>query len=1076
MTAQGGHIERLIEHLLEAAEEAVIDRRWHDVISLVNDLLDLDPTNEEATRLRRLGERKIVHLPHQIQPRLQQLTVLMCDQQDSSGFSERHAPEIVHEISVHFHEAVNWSVERHGGRVERHQGDGVLAYFGFPRGQQDAGRRAVQAGLDLLGEVDLLARRVAHDLADQLVVRIAVHTDTALVANFEEVTVSPPVALSGRVANIAARLQQLADGQSVIISEATRKLIEGQFDIEPLGAVKLRGFSEPMVAHRVLARFEPSPRLKAASALSPFTGRESELAILLGHWQTVRDGSRMASAVTGEPGIGKSRLVDEIEHRVHAEGAQLLHTQCRRETRAEQWGPIRSLLARLARFGHDDDSNARWVKFRTAMTPHLPDPERDLPLMALVAGIVNQDQISLPDVHPVLLREQTLATLSNVIGHQAASSPIVLVVDDLQWADPSTLELLTRLTSDTGPTQLWLLVTTRHDRPPPDLACEIVELPPLKAVTARRLAAALTGMSEDSPLVAGIMSRSNGVPLYLEELARSIIPEQRESDVVPATLRDLLQERLDAAGPRARRIAQVMATVGQEIEVPLLDAVLVESGISTRPLEREIDLVRLLRAGILERVGSPTEPLLRFHHVLLQETSYASQLGVERLERHAAVADVLARLAPADANPNSAVIARHLALADRPVQAVEFFLAAVQQAASQAAYREALEHVDAALDVLKAIPEEIATAVELALRMWRAHANSYLAGYAAPVTLTDYERASELCWALRDRERRGRNVGLAIIGLWSSLAVRGELGKTADVLDAVIGLADDPEAADLAGILTCCRGMDQLFRGRVLAALPLLVDALGQFDENAPLVEGWKLPNCPMVATLATYGLALAFQGDRLGAREAADRALSRAASLPFPIGSFSTAFAKAYRALALRHAGELEPARRAALDVVAIGERHGFGDWIGIGKIHLAAIEAAGGDPVAAEVLVSAVEAWHAMGGGLFLPSFLAEAAEAMLINGQLERAASLLDRAFELASQTGQNSHLVEMMRIRAALLRAQGAAIDDVNDVVDAGLRLADEQGNTLFGDKLRRQFAASPVSRPQGGEVDSSESAS
>jgi hypothetical protein len=255
--------------------------------------------------------------------------------------------------------------------------------------------------------------------------------------------------------------------------------------------------------------------------------------------------------------------------------------------------------------------------------------------------------------------------------------------------------------------------------------------------------------------------------------------------------------------------------------------------------------------------------------------------------------------------------------------------------------------------------------------------------------------------------------------------------------------------------------MDQLFRGKVPAAVALFADALGQYDDEAPTVEGWKLPNCPMVATLATYGLGLVFQGDLTAAQEVADRALSRAVFLPFPIGPYSTAFAKVYRALALRHAGELELARLEALDVVTIGERHGFADWIGIGGIHLAAIEAAGGDPLAGEMLVSAVEAWQAMGGGLFLASFLTEASEAMLVNGQVEQAASLLDRAFELVERTGQNSHLVEMMRVRAALRHAQGASADEVDGLVLAGLHLAEEQGNVLFAAKLRDQFSASAV---------------
>ncbi len=1056
------NMHRVVDRLLEDAGDAVLDRRWPDVASLAGDVLVLDPDNEEAARLLALSERKAGGLTHEqrVPPKRRQLTVLMCDQEDSSGFSDRHDAETVHDVDVAFHEAVHWAVERHGGKIHHHQGDGVLAYFGFPRGQEDAARRAVDAGLDLYRQLAPLQARVAHDLGDRLVVRIAVHTDTAVVADFEEAVRSRTAAVSGRIGNLASRLQQLSDGRSVIISEATHALIEGQFIAESMGPVTLRGFSDTVVAFRIDAHVG-RPAEPATSPATPFIGRRSEVSQLLDTWNDVETSCGATTILVGEPGLGKSRLIREVERAVTDAGGQVLRTACAVTSRAEQWYSLRRLLGSVAGFRHDDDNEERWTKLSAALLPIVPDPTRDLPLLAHVAGIPGSGRFQLPDLHPAALRELTLCSARDVLTHLAAATPTLLVVEDIHWSDPSSWELLTRVAAETAADRLWLLMSSRDERHASEMAAGVVRLSPLSDHDATMLASTLTDLPSDSEAVSTIVSRANGVPLYIQELASSV-RWKRPSDVeLPLTLRDLLQSRLDVAGTRARRIAQVLSTIGAEAEERLLDEVLSRLGLASMSIDSSVR--RLADAGIVEYVPERAEPTLRFHHVLLQEAAYSSQLAIEREERHGCVADVLAEQGEVLENPHAAGIARHLALGDRPGEALLFYGVAVQQAIANAAYRESLDLLDAALQVVDRLPDDERTPSELNLRMWRAYAHTSAEGYASPSVLAEYERSLELCWTLRREDRARRHVTHALIGLWASLAIAGQLSRTADVLSATVGLEDDPDAADLSHVILSCRGMDLLFRGELVESEALLTASLDRYDHDGSVPEGWVLPNCPMVATLATLGLCLVLRGEPGRAREIADWSMKRAATLPFPMGPYSTAFAKVYRAMGLRNADEPEAARAEALDAIEIGERYGFAEMIWTGRIHLAAIDAATGDPAAVEALVAAVDGWQATGGGAFLPCFLAEAAEAMLRQGDLERARSLLGRASLLADSSGQRTHATEISRVQAELRRAEGADGEEIERIIRPALALAELQGARLFELKLRRMLGASDGQR-------------
>jgi class 3 adenylate cyclase/tetratricopeptide (TPR) repeat protein len=1038
-----------LEPILGKIEEAYAEGRWDDVGSLAEEALQLDPSCEEARSLLELARYNTRHGQDRGSRRsseMRQLTVLMADQVDSTGFAERHDHEIVEDVTLRFQNIVASAVEKYDGKVQHFEGDGIFAYFGLAPTYEDMPRRAVQAALDAHSGLRRLSEHVRRSMGDEFAVRIALHTEVALVAD-------PRV--SGSIGNVASRLQRHAGRSAPVISAATQRLVAGYFDLRELGPRKLDGLTTPITVFEVVGVRSARSRFEARTALSPLAGRSLELRRLRERWEKVKAGAFQATALIGEPGVGKSRLAYEVQQFLSADGATVLRTACSEAQEQQQLGPVRSLIAAVAGIGHGDSHSMRWRKLCDAFTAVVPDPERQLPLLAFAAGIPPQAGYHLPDLYPVALREMTLGTIADVIHHRAHQSRVAIVVEDLQWADPSTTELLGRLVSEGDRAPLWLLVTMR---PVPHLLSSIEDrfvvgpLPPDDAsVLVSHL---LSPLPPSDPLVARIVQRSDGVPLYIEELSDALPPDATNTaldESIPPALRDPLQSRLDTMSSSARRLAQIIATIGVDVDRKLLTDVLDVLGESA--MDVDALLISLAAAGIIETVPDRSVPAVQFHHKLLRDLAYYSQKRSDRMPRHSATAASLARsLAPAE-NPHSAAIARHLEKAERRADAFGFYMGAAMQARDHAAYAESLKNLDAAGGLLGALPEPAALEAELNLRMLRAHTLTTVDGYAAARVADEYERALEICRALIERTGVERLITHALIGLWATRAVAGRLDRTGEVLREADRVERERDVGDLGPVLKAIRAMDHLFRGDVARARHGFEEALAAWDPTAPLPDGLALPNCPLVATLSTYGLCLMLSDEHHAADSAFGDAIKRADSLPFPIGAYSGAFARIYRAMSLRWSGRLDESGADVVDSIAIGERHGFTDWVNLGRIHGAALAAiATPDSDAVDIFVTAIEFWRSIGGGVFLSSFFVEAATARLNGGQKEAARLLLEQADVLAKETNQLLVLPEWLLTYSALQASLGAQGAEVAATMAEGREIARRQGNHFTARKL------------------------
>jgi tetratricopeptide (TPR) repeat protein len=675
-----------------------------------------------------------------------------------------------------------------------------------------------------------------------------------------------------------------------------------------------------------------------------------------------------------------------------------------------------------------------------------------IPAFAVLLDLPLQDRYPALELAPAQLREVILARVDAAAAAMAAHGPVTLVLEDLHWADPSTLELLDRLTTTGLPAGLLVLATSRPGldwAPGPDRALA-VHLDPLPDPDARQLAVAAARGHVSEQEAREIAARGDRVPLFVEQLAHAFGARERAGqgdggEPVPGTLAELLQARLDAVG-RAKLVAQVAATIGREFDMSLLEEVMTrlagEGVLDATTGTVEHDLDQLIDARLVEPLEG--EGLLRFRHGLVRDSAYQSQLIGDRGTRHRIIAQTLAETRPGD----HALTAFHFDRAGLPLEAVTHYLAAVRRAQAAGSFPEVLAHLTRSEALLPAVADETVRArLELAVRMNRGLAVSSTAGYAAPQAVEDFGRARDLSDQLGHVPEVGTELLGALFGLWSYYAVSGDLDTAASLSTAIARQLEGGATMHAAHpSLAACQGVELYYRGDLLGARELFEQAVaGVADDDVDPAE-WPLPNDPLAAACAFLGPVRFLTGDQAGAREAIRTGMTRAQPLEFPRGPFSVAFVRNYEAVLDRAMGDTAGAIAAAQEEIALGEQHGFFDWIFVGRMQLAAADArAGASLEALDRLGEAIGTWTAVGGQALIPWLLVEQADGHLAGGAPDKASASLDRAFALMER-GERVALPEALRLRAELvLRADPAAVPEAAAAFRAAVEVARNQGS-------------------------------
>jgi class 3 adenylate cyclase/predicted ATPase len=960
-----------------------------------------------------------------------QLTVMFCDLVDSSGLAARLDAEDWREVVRAYQARCAEVVARFEGHIAQYLGDGLLVYFGHPHAHEDDPVRAVHAALGIAGEIPALNQRLAERLdalADHpLHVRLGVHTGPVVVG---EVGNGREQLALGDTLNVAARLQEAADPDGVVISDATRRLVQGLFVLDAIGPVALKGIPQPQQLYRALqpsgvqSRFE----LAAAHGFTPLVGREHEVALLLERWEQAKEGAGRVVSIDAEAGMGKSRLVAALRERLSSEPHGWLECRCSAYYRTSALYPVIDLIRRALLIRDEEPADAKLAKLEQGVGgAGFGDV---FPLFASLLSLPLPDSQGRPGLSPEAQRRKTLEALSRWLFALSERQPLVLVVEDLQWADASSVEFLGSLI-DQVPTASILVLLTFRPTFEPVWAVRSHVLPlTLSPLTRRQTAAMVEDVAGGKRLPLTVLDqlykKTDGVPLFVEELTKSVLESGLLADgangyertdplpdlAIPVTLKDSLTARLDRLGP-AKEVAQLAAVLGRDFSYELLAAI---SSVGDQALQE--GLVRLVGAELLYQRGTPPASSYTFKHALVQDTAYQSLLRQTRQQHHAQVARALERRYPDRSGAEPEVIARHYDEAGLVEEAIAYYQEAGERATQRSAYVEAVQHLRRGVELVAGLPDgPERDQVELRLQVALGAPLMASEGHSSPAL----ERAMERARALSRSAGATPELARALFGLAAFTQARAELETCYALGKQLLELSAGSDDTTLLIRSHLAFGCALCFLGDFCGAVEHFEAIRAVYDPGEHHRLAYVDGQDPGVVG-RTYGaVALWSTGRPDQARAWAAEGVELARSLGHPL---SLAFALVFAAFV--HVIRREPgeAQRQASEAIALSSEQGFPLWLGAGAVARGWATAARGLATeGVEEVRSGLAQLGATGVKLAAPLFALLLADANRRIRAFEEASGALELAVSLAEETRQHFYDAELQRLGGEILLDQG-----------------------------------------------------
>jgi class 3 adenylate cyclase/tetratricopeptide (TPR) repeat protein len=966
-----------------------------------------------------------------------QVTVLFCDLVGSTALSGAIDPEPLGTLIRRYQDTAAGAIGRFGGFVAKFMGDGVLAYFGFPRAFEDAAERAVRAAIGILAEVG----GIAGPDGTRLQARIGIATGLVVVGEIVGTGSAQEHTIVGETPNLAARLQSLAAPDTILISEATQHLLGGMFDLEPIGEHELKGFARPVPVWR--ARGEASVESRFAAIRTggnlPFIGRAHEMGLLLDRWRLARQGEGQIVTLIGEAGIGKSRSIEALQEALVAEPHARIHLQCSPYHSDSALYPVIQHLGRAARFAAADLPSARIEKLGALFAERAASDAAAIPLLAELLTIPAPPTLSLT---PAQRKAAIIALLIDELVRLGETDSVLLVLEDAHWIDATTLEFMTRLTDSIGPARLFAVVTARPEFTPPWLArphATLLTLGRLGRVECAQLVAGVAashGLSAET--VAAIVAKSDGVPLFVEELTKSMMEAAGEDNAaVPATLKDSLMARLDRLG-EAREVAQITSVIGRQFTFALLDAIAPQ-----RDAELEAALARLGAAGIVFPEGGGQERSYSFKHALVRDAAYESLLLSRRREWHERIARALEERFPETAANEPEVLAHHFGAAGLGLPACDYRMHAGDRAISRSAYKEAIAHFSAALKIAETLPD----AADRKRRQL-----DFLLKLGPALMVVRGTQSAEVEYAYRRATEIGESLGdvtalyKAKWGLWLSANVRQKTALARDRANELVDLARRSNDGDLLLEAYHCGWSTAFYRGEVAATLDLGRIGVETYDVNRHRHLGHAFGgHDPGVCAHIMSAVSLELSSDRELAKESIARALALAEALDQPN---SLARALYDSAMCYQLVTDREATFAAAQRVAALAEKFGLLPYRA-GSLLLVAWATALGSGVAEAAQIIDSEIDKATAAGPLPQYYLGLAGEVLLAAGRSAEGLALLDRAIAAIDEPGVGFYLPEIYRLRGECLLALGRGnMDAARQAFAAARDIAIRQGAVIF----------------------------
>ncbi|MGE0827250.1 MAG: adenylate/guanylate cyclase domain-containing protein [Candidatus Binatia bacterium] len=737
-----------------------------------------------------------------------QLTVLFCDLVGSTALSERLDPEELREVVSAYQVTCTEVIQHYGGYLAQHLGDGLLVYFGYPVAHEDEAARAVRSGLEIVAALPGLNAYLQGLVGTQQVlplqVRIGIHTGLVVIGEIGSSAKRELLAL-GETPNIAARLQGLAEPDTVVMSAATQQLVQGLFECQDLGPQTLKGILTPLGVYRVLGESGVQSRFEVAvgRGLTPLVGREEELSILQRRWAQAKEGAGQVVLLSGEAGIGKSRLVQELKQSISAEGVTRIEFRCSPYHQNSALYPIIDHLQHLLQFAREDTSAVKLEKLQHTLSRYRFPQAETVPLVAALLSLPHPEGYPPITLSAQKQKEKTQAALVAWLVEEAERQPVYNMWEDVHWADPSTLEILTLLVDQVPMTQLLTVLTFRLEFLPPwgnRSYLSQITLSRLGHTHIETMVAKVSG-SQTLPadILQQIVAKTDGVPLFVEELTKAVLEAEAvgarravplQTLGIPATLQDALMARLDRLGD-AKEVAQLGATIGREFSYDLLQALAV---VSETLLQQ--GLRQLVEAELIYQRGLPPQATYLFKHALIQDTAYHSLLKSRRQQLHQQIAQMLTERFPETVQTQPELLAHHYTEAGLKEQAIPYWQQAGQRATQRSAHVEAISHLTKGLELLRALPDTPERAQqELTLQIVLGTPLMATKGLAALEVGKAYTRALELC------RRVGETPQLlpVLFGLWRFSNNQAKFREARELGERFLKLAQRVEPTHLVG-------------------------------------------------------------------------------------------------------------------------------------------------------------------------------------------------------------------------------------------------------------------------------------
>jgi class 3 adenylate cyclase/predicted ATPase len=951
---------------------------------------------------------------------------MFCDLVGSTALSTQLDPEDLREVVRQYQQTCADVIQRHEGYIAQYLGDGLLVYFGYPAAHEDDARRAVRTGLEIIEAIRGQGTGDGEQTKRQpLQVRIGIHTGLVVIGEIGSSEKRELLAL-GETPNLAARIQGLAEPNTVIISAATQRLIEGQFESQPFGSHLVKGIETPIAVYHVQSERQSGSHLEGKTTLTPLVGREQEVGLLLDRWEQAKEGRGQVVLLSGEPGIGKSRLAYTLREQVTAEGSLLYEARCSPYHQHSALYPLIEVTQRTLLLTRQDTNEEKVTKLERALA--LYNMQDSLPLFTALLSLATPSTYPALNLSPQKQKERTLQALLRVMLAQTERQATVSVWEDLHWVDPSSLEFLSLLIEQIPTTKLLLVLTFRPEftpswKPRSHISQLVLNRLGKKQVEAM-IEQAAAGKFLPTEVIEQIRVKTDGVPLFVEELTKSVVEARGQVTGdggqngkpgaelgIPSTLQEALLARLDRLST-ARRIAQLGATLGREFSYELLHAV---APVGEPDLQTA--LAKLVEAEILYQRGTGEQVRYFFKHALIQDTAYQSLLKSTRQQYHQQIAHILEERFPDTKDTQPELLAHHYTEANLIEKAIPYWQRAGQQAIERSANAEAISHLTRGLEALKHLPDTPERAQqELTLQVTKGVPLMVTKGLSAPEVEEVYARARELCQQIGETPQ----LFPVLFGMAMFYMGRAAHKLARELAEQCLTLAQSVQDLDLLLEAHRLLGMSLFHLGEWVPGREHFAQSLALYNPQQHRSHASLYGNDPETTSLSFIASSLWSLGYPDQALQTNLQALSLAQERSH---SYSLGFVLTMAAALSMFRREAQATYEQAQTAIHFASDHELPQYMPLGTIFQGwALAELGQNTEGRRQIQQGLAAHRAIGAEVSQTWYLGLLAEAYGREGQAKEGLRVLSEALALVNKTEERYYEAELYRLKGEFMLQQ------------------------------------------------------